>query len=150
MNQQHKTVTHARSTNDLAQGIGAVRTVALLGLRLQLCSPVSDEYELLLLLLLLLLRPPPPPPSPRASVSLRVWWLRLRGRPGSGRPARGPHLCGGRKKKIDAPRPAAAGARIAPCCSAGAHHAVITPNSHPGTCSRGLWFTGLTFSRSYD
>ena len=73
MNQQHK--THARSTNDLAQGIGAVRTVALLGLRLQLCSPVSDEYELLLLLLLLL-RPPPPPPSPRASesVSLRVWW----------------------------------------------------------------------------
>ena len=145
MNQQHKTVTHARSTNDLAQGIGAVRTVALLGLRLQLCSPVSDEYELLLLLLLLL-RPPPPPPSPRASVSLRVWWPPAGPRP----PGRGPAPLRRAKKKIDAPRPAAAGARIAPCCSAGAHHAVITPNSHPGTCSRGLWFTGLTSSRSYD
>ena len=99
MNQQHKTVTHARSTNDLAQGIGAVRTVALLGLRLQLCSPASDEYELLLLLLLLLLRPPPPPPSPRASVSLRLgvcqWWP-----PGPRPLGRGPHTAEGEKKKL--------------------------------------------------
>ena len=98
MNQQHK--THARSTNDLAQGIGAVRTVALLGLRLQLCSPASDEYELLLLLLLLLLCPPPPPPSPRASVSrgpgLRVWWP-----PGPRPLGRGPpHTAEGEKKKL--------------------------------------------------
>ena len=100
MNQQHKTVTHARSTNDLAQGIGAVRTVALLGLRLQLCSPASDEYELLLLLLLLLLRPPPPPPSPRASVSLRLGVSESAsgGRPGRGRSAAGRTLRRAKKK----------------------------------------------------